>query len=200
MRILRTLWAGGLLVLAAGCSITDWCNFEAQPAAAPEAAKAPPEHNPLFLPLTREDYPRVFETLLQELHDFGFEIAESNRADGRIETFPRIAPGLGLILKPGSPDWYERTLYTLQSYRQRVTVQIHGDRGGYFIEVQAHKELEDVPRPVRSLVGAAVFRVDNNIDRQFEVIDDSTPGTGWLSKGRDALLEQELLHRIRWAL
>ena len=167
---------------------------------APEPGPGPAqEHNPLLLNLTREDYPRVFETLLQVLYDYDFEIAESNRADGRIETLPRTAPGLGLILKPGSPDLWERTLYTFQSYRHRVTILIHGDPDGYLIEVQAHKELEDLPRPVRS-TASAIFRTDNNIDRQFEVIDDSTPGNGWLSKGRDRVLEQELLQRIHWAM
>ena len=42
--------------------------------------------------------------VLKVLGDYGFEILESNRYDGRIETFPRTAPGLGLFMKPGSPD------------------------------------------------------------------------------------------------
>jgi hypothetical protein len=200
MRMLRVFLAGGLLGLSAGCSLTDWCNFDAPSEPTARGAAPHVEHNPLFLPLTREDYPRVFETVLQVLDEYSFDVAESNRADGRIETFPRTAPGLGLFLKPGSPDLYERTLYTCQSYRQRVTVLIHGDRAGYFIEVQAYKELEDLPRPIRSTVGSAIFRVDNNIDRQFQVIDLATPNSGWLSKGRDRTLEQDLLQRIRWAM
>jgi hypothetical protein len=58
------------------------------------------------------------------LGDYGFEIRESNRYDGHIETIPRIAPGLGLFLKPGSPDLRDRLLATLQTYRHRVLVDI----------------------------------------------------------------------------
>src|SRR5262245_37565182 len=89
-----------------------------------------------------------------------------NRYDGRIETKPRVAPGLGLFLKPGSPDLYERALATAQSYRHRVSVVIHpADQGGYFIEVTARRELEDAARPIKSAIGAAIFHIDTNVDR-----------------------------------
>src|SRR4051812_40916340 len=48
------------------------------------------DQNPVYLPLGPCSYGPVFEAILQTLHDYGFEIAESNRYDGRIETLPRI--------------------------------------------------------------------------------------------------------------
>src|SRR5690348_8118298 len=82
------------------------------------------DENPVYIPLPKSDYGRLFESLLQVTTDYGFEIADSNRYSGHIEAVPRIAPGLLLFLKPGSPDLYDRTLATLQTYRHRVTIVI----------------------------------------------------------------------------
>jgi hypothetical protein len=154
------------------------------------------DRNPVYIPLS--DYGRVYENCLQVLGEFGFSFAENNRYDGRIETMPRAASGLLLFLRPGSPDLYERTLATLQSYRHRVTVILHpADQGGFFIEVVARKELEDLAKPAHSLVGPATFRTDNNVDRTTEVIDDSSFDASWIYKGRDTAMEQEIIRRLK---
>jgi hypothetical protein len=156
------------------------------------------DQNPVYIPLGKELYGAVFENVLTVLGDYGFQFDETNRYGGRIETKPRTAPGVGLFLKPGSPDLYERALATAQSYRHRVTVVIHpAEQGGYFIEVTARKELEDLPKPIRSAVGAAIFRIDTNIDRDFEVIDPNRADGNWIYKGRDTALEQEIIRRIK---
>jgi len=128
------------------------------------------EQNPVFIPLgpQPEAYAKVFENVLQVLIDNQFEILESNRYDGRIETVPRISPGLGQFFKPGSPTFQDRLLSTLQTYRHRISVVIQpADNGGYFVEVSARKELQDLPRPIKQTAGAAVFRNDLNVERQF---------------------------------
>jgi hypothetical protein len=80
----------------------------------------------------------------------------------------------------------------------------------YLVEVQVYKELEFVPRPTYATAGAATLRHDNSEDRRTEaepifgrsVGDDPQPVAnavlplGWIPKGRDANLEQELLLRI----
>lgn len=164
------------------------------------------EQNPFLVTLAPDQYGRVFETALQVLTDYGFEITESNRYSGHIEATPRVAPGIGMLLKPGSPDWYERWLATLQTYRHRVTVIIQtsdpnpAEHGGYFVEFVVRKELEDIPRPIRSTVGGAVFRSEGTVERQTEVIDPSFFDPSWIYRGRDAMLEQELIQRYRCAL
>ena len=60
-----------------------------------------------------------------------------------------------------------------------------------------HKELEDLPRPVRASVGAAIFRNENNVERQFEVIDPTLFDQAWIFRGRDSALEQELIRRLK---
>jgi hypothetical protein len=188
-------WAGVLLVLASGCASGPLLDNPLP--LNPGLIEEQPEHNPVFLPLGPTSYGLVFENVLKALSDFDFEILDSNRYDGHIETVPRIAPGVGLFLRPGSPNCYERLLATCQTYRHRVVVQIQpADSGGFFIQVMAFKELEDLPRPTRATAGAAVFTSFNNVERQFEVIDPTFFEAGWIPKGRDTALEQALLRRI----
>jgi hypothetical protein len=148
-------------------------------------------------------YARVFEKVLDILSDY-FEIAYANRYDGRIETFPAVAPGIEQPWKPGSPDCYQRLLAFFQSIRHRAIVCITtANDGGYFIQVQVLKELEDVPTPVRSTAGDSTFRIDSSVQmRQFEVIDptlfgnDLVLGGLWIPIGRDTKLEQVILERL----
>ena len=82
---------------------------------------------------TAVSYREVFEKIIDVLDDY-FEIAYANRYDGRIETVPRIAPGLEQPWKPGSPDFHQRLLATLQSIRHRAIVLIQpADNGGFFV-------------------------------------------------------------------
>jgi len=187
-----------LILALAGCTTTG--SFLDSPLV-PAGSVVEVEQNPVFIPLGPESYGKVFENVLQVLGDYGFEILESNRYDGRIETIPRTSPGLGLLFKPGSPHLRDRLLSTLQSYRHRLSVAIQpAEQGGFFIEVTARVELEDLQRPIRSTAGGAIFRVDNNVGRQFEVIDPTFSEPGWIYKGRDVPLEQEIIQRLKRCL
>ena len=162
--------------------------------------------NPDLVPLPKEQYGRVYEAVLESLFDYGFAITEPNRYSGHIEAAPRVAPGLGLLLKPGSPDLYDRLLCTLQTYRHRVTVLIQtadpapADHGGYYVEFIVRKELEDIGRPLRSSVGGAIFRGDHSVERPAGVIDETFFEPNWIFRGRDEALEQELMRRFKKAL
>jgi hypothetical protein len=172
----------------------------------PIMGSAMKDTNPVFIPLPAREYGRVFETALQVLGDYGFDIIEPNRYSGHIEAAPRIAPGVAQLLKPGSPDCYERFLASFQTYRHRVSVVIQtadanpADHGGYFVEFIVRKELEDLPRPIRSAVGSATFRSENTVERQTEVIDPTYFDPTWIYRGRDTQMEQELIRRFKNAL
>ncbi len=199
---MRTLvrFLGAALLGATGCQSVGPM-FDTVPMKT--VAAAADDQNPVYLPLGPLSYGQVFETVIQTLSDYGFELApgDTNRYAGTIETLPRVSPGLILLLKPGSPTLYDRLLSTLQTYRHRVSVTIMpAEQGGYFVEVIARKELEDLPRPIRSTVGGAIFRNDNNVDRQYEVIDATFFDPNWYFRCRDIALEQELIRRLKRTL
>lgn len=142
-------------------------------------------------------YPEVFEKVLSVVGEY-FEIAYSNRYDGRIMTHPKIAPGIGEPWRPGSPDARERLLATLQTIRYRGVVQIRAaEAGGYLVQVVVYRELKDEGRPMMAPSGS-VFRDAPPIDRQFEVVDPSIPTDDrWIPKGRESALEDAILQKIR---
>jgi hypothetical protein len=194
-RTLWTAWTGLALALLSGCATGPLLDnpLPVTPAPGVEA-----EHNPLFVPQGPMSYRKVYEHALQVLADFGFEILEANAYEGRIDTLPRIAPGLLNVLKPGNPDPYERLLATFQTYRHRASILIQpAQAGGFFLHVTVFKELEDLPRPVRSTAGAAIFRADNNVERQFTVIDPTVFEANWIPRGRDLEVEQVLLQKLK---
>lgn len=154
------------------------------------------DSNPVYIPLGPLAYGLVFEKSLDVVDDY-FEIAYANRYDGRIESFPRIAPGVEQPWKPGSPDLAQRLLATFQTIRHRALLRITpADDGGFFVDVKVFKELEDLPRPIRATAGAASFRSDNTVERQFEVVDATVVDADWIPIGRDVKLEQAILHRL----
>lgn len=156
--------------------------------------------NPVYVPGGPAAYGAVFEKVFEVVSGY-FEIAYANRYDGRIDTFPRIAPGLEQPWKPGSPDLEQRLLATLQTIRQTAFVRIEAaNDGGFFISVKVVKELEDLPRPVRQTAGAASFRSDNTVERQSEVIDPTVFESHWIPQGEDVKLEQVILNRIKKCL
>jgi hypothetical protein len=187
-----TAWGGVVALLLSGCAsgplVENPVRVRSQTVACSD--------NPLYLPQGPDSYGRVFEHVLHVV-DAYFEIAYSNRYDGRIETFPRIAPGLGQPWKLGSPDLYQRTYATLQTLRHRAVVLIEpAHDGGYFVDVKVYKELEDLEKPTAPTAGAAIFRSDNTVERQFEVIDLTILDSMWIPIGRDEKMEQAILECI----
>lgn len=81
---------------------------------------------------------------------------------------------------------------------------------GWRIEITVNKELENLPRPMRATTGAASFRNDDSLYRYGtplptlgQQIGDAprpvaspTTNIGWISLGRDPLLEQRMLQKL----
>jgi hypothetical protein len=189
-------WIGAVLLLLSGCASGPFLD---NPALILPSASAPVE-NPVFVPLGPNSYGQVFERAIDVIADY-FEISEYNRYDGRIETFPRVAPGLEQPWKAGSPDFGERLYATLQTVRHRATLLIHpADNGGFFIQVTVHKELEDLFRPIRATAGAAIFNSNPTVDRVGEVIDAGRFEGNWIPIGRDIPLEQAILQKLKCSM
>ncbi len=155
--------------------------------------------NPVWVPSLGVDgaYGTVFEKVIDVVGGY-FEISYANRYDGWIRTFPRVSPGVEQPWKPGPPDAYQRWQDTLQSIRRFAEVHIDpAQDGGFFIQVAVYKELEDLPRPLRSTAGAAAFRNENSVERQYEVIDPTVMEGNWIPLGHDREMEQLILQRIK---
>ncbi len=156
------------------------------------------QENPLYLPQgpQPEVYDKIYQKALDVVDDF-FEIAYSNRFEGRIESQPAVAPGIEQPWKPGSPDLYQRILASFQTIRHRCILLIStADDGGYYIDVKVLKELEDLPAPLRATAGSASFNMVSTIERQFEVIEQPVYEPSWIPIGRDYKLEQVILERL----
>jgi hypothetical protein len=194
-RTLACGWVGALL-LASGCATGP---LQENPLVVRPAAQAECADNPVYLPYSTapESYAALFEHVLNVVGDYGFDIAYSNRYDGRVETFPKISPGVGQPWKPGSPDLNQRLVATFQTIRHRAIILISpANDGGYFVSVKVFKELQDLPRPSRATAGAASFRSDPSIERQFEVIEVGQFENGWIPVGEDVPMEQAILDRL----
>src|SRR5262249_16311166 len=164
-RALGTLVMAALALAIAGCATGPFADnpllLGSQPMVVVE--------NPVYLPGNPAAYNPVFERVIDVLDDY-FEIAYANRYDGRVETFPKIAPGLERWFIPASPDFDDRLLATTQTIRHRALVLIQpAENGGYFVDVKVYKELEDLARPMRATAGAASFQSDNTLERQYQV-------------------------------
>jgi hypothetical protein len=153
--------------------------------------------NPLYVPLGPPSYGVVFDNVIDIIDNY-FEIAFINRSDGRILTVPRIAPGLGQPWKAGSPTFDQRVEATFQTIRNRAEVQIDpAPDGGFFIQVDVYKELEDLPRPIRAVAGVASFRDFPTVEREFEVIDPTVQDSSWIPLGHNVDLEQAILQELK---
>jgi hypothetical protein len=188
----RVLIVAGLAVSLGGCAsgplLENPLPIHAEPALCHE--------NPLYIPQGEMAYARVWEKCLDVLQDY-FPLAFQDRYAGRIETQPTIAPGIEQPWKPGSPDFYQRLLAFFQTIRHRAIVQITtAPDGGYFINLQVLKELEDFPRPIRATAGDATFRIESTVQREFEIVQPTFIDVMWIPIGRDYKLEQVILDRL----
>ena len=189
-------WLGLTLLLSAGC-------LSAPPTENPLLVyhdRGPTCENPIVVsPGQRSPtaYAEVFEKVVSVVGEY-FEIAYSNRYDGRIIGQPTIAPGIEQPWRPGSPDCRERLLATMQTMRHRCFVQIRSaEPSGYEVQVIVYRELKDDPRPNAS-PSVPVFRDAPLVDRQYEVVDPTIPvDDRWIPKGRSAALEDAILQKIR---
>jgi hypothetical protein len=188
----RILLSAGLAVLLAGCASGPVFD---NPLTL-RVANSSPCGNPLYIPQTPMAYARIFEATYDILSDY-FEVGYANRYDGRIETLPKIAPGIEQPWAPGSPDFRQRLLAFFQTIRHRAIVTITtANDGGYFIQVQVLKELADLPAPERQTQGESTFRLNSTVARQYEVIDVNVFEHEWIPIGRDTKLEQVILERL----
>jgi hypothetical protein len=185
----------------AGCGA--WQPFRYNP---PQLGYPPlPESNPVLV--TSMDRDLVWETVADVVDDY-FRIDREERpkligdllTEGRLDTYPRSG---STIFEPWNYDSatpYERLESTLQSIRRTAMVRVIPAQGGFQVEVQVMKELENVSRPETgavSLANPGALRNDDSLQRVTSPVAGGSQTLGWIPQGRDLALEQEMLAQIQ---
>jgi hypothetical protein len=156
--------------------------------------------NPIFISAGNED--AVWERTVDVLHDY-FDIARENRIVGSqpgvIETRFRVGASL---LEPWHRDSHgldNRVESTLQSIRRMARVSVTPAQGGYLIGVEVFKEIEDLPGVANNTAGGATFHQADPLRRDLDLVTGQSSPSGWVPRGRDTILENEMLRRMQLA-
>lgn len=169
--------------------------------AAPPVQQVVAYSNPTFIPAGNRD---VFWDQVVDVTDDYFKVVREDRVrqvgdlltEGQIETRPEIG---STLLEPWNGDSvgaYQRLESTLQSIRRQCFIRVIPDQGGYLVDVQVYKELEDVVRPEFATASAAAFRTSPSVIRYVEPIGAEPRTVGWIPQGRDTLLEQRIIGQL----
>lgn len=163
-------------------------------------AAAPPASNPLFVQTNNEEM--LWERTIDVLHTYLFEIEREDRFGRVIETQFKVGSG---VLEPWhheSVGLANRLESSLQSIRRKVLVYVTpAENGtGYFVTVEAVKQLEDLQGGLAAnSTGAATFSENKPLKRDLNYVVGQTRPSGWIPKGRDLLLEAEIISELRAA-
>jgi hypothetical protein len=160
------------------------------------------QNNPVFVPV--QDPNLLWDQLVDVVDDY-FQIEREDRVrlvgdvltEGRMTTFPR---GASTIFEPWNRDSvtsFDRWQATLQSYRRHAQLRVIPVEGGYLVEVVVNKELEDVAKPDATFIGDESLRNDSSYKRFSDNITGSGASLGWIPKGRDLPLEQEIILQLQ---
>ncbi len=156
----------------------------------------------MFVAITDQRF--VWEQIVDTIDDY-FRISRENQVRevggvitaGRIETHPEVGASYFEPWRRDSTPGYQRLLSTLQSTRRKASVTVTPVGSGYTIFVQVDLELEDVNRPERAVVSSDALRQDGSLVRSQQPLQDGPVTLGWIPKGRDFSLEQQILSEIR---
>ncbi|MEZ6046250.1 MAG: hypothetical protein R3C11_11915 [Planctomycetaceae bacterium] len=175
----------GAYLLLGGCASTPMSMQQVRTAA------------PVFVATQNEEL--VWERAVDVLHEYPFEIKRENKLAGVIETEYKTGSG---VLEP----WHRETIgaearleSSLQSIRRRVVINVRRVDAGYFVDVEAYKELEDLEGLAANSAGGATFQETAPLRRDYSLLVGQSTPSGWISKGRDFALEQDLLSRLQLA-
>ena len=168
----------------------------------PNLGGHPEVSNPLIVPLADRWW--VMDQVSDQLDDYfriyreeRIRIIDSVMTEGWIETHPRIGSTLLEPWHKDSTPGFEKAHSTLQTVRRFAKVRVIPTGNSYAIDVKVFKELEDLDRPIGSVVSGPTIRHDNALD-----VDRLNPWVGtkrgrWIPMGRDVSLEQLILRNVQ---
>ncbi len=144
----------------------------------------------------------LWERTIDVLHNYLFEIEREDRFGRVIETQFKVGSGLFEPWHRDSVGLASRTESSLQSIRRKVLVYVTpAENGsGYFVTVEAVKQLEDLQGGLAAnSTGGATFSENQPLKRDLNYVVGQTRPSGWIPQGRDLLLEQEIIAELQAA-
>jgi hypothetical protein len=187
---------GPLANIAPGGAISPQFGFPAGPEPVPGTP------NPILVPVTDDQL--TWDQIVDVVSGY-FRVSREQQArrsgeawcEGRIETLPQSGATLLEPQRGDSVGWFNKWESTFQSIRRWAVVRVIPDPNGYLVEVVVQKELEDMPQPENSLVGAATLRHESGLPSRRNVdVARTDRGSRWIPQGRDPALEQRMLADI----
>ncbi len=149
--------------------------------------------NPMIVPGT--DFEFAWQQTVEVVDEY-FDIASENRVDGRIETYPLVSATMLEPWRRDVADSRDRFEATLQTIRRRAFIQMAPVSGGYSVQVEVHRELEDLPHPAYANTGDATFRTEQSLHREQQIVGPLPVTRGWIHEGRDWKLEARILNDL----
>jgi hypothetical protein len=168
-------------------------------ASQPGGAGPVPQTPPILVPAANDPNAElaINERAMDVLHHYNFEIDTNNQLEGTVSTLYKVGSG---ILEPWhreSVGMANRWESTAQPIRRKVLIHFVRVEGGYLVSVEALKEIEDLASPTPNSPGNSTFRDTYPLQRDLNlVVGQSTP-SGWIPRGHDVALEQDILARLR---
>lgn len=157
--------------------------------------------NPAFVPIA--DRELLWNTLVDVIDD-SYRIDTEDRVRlvdneltvGLIVTHFELSSGWLEPWRSDTVTFFDRLEATLQSMRRRAKVQVVPVAGGFNVEVNVSKELEDVQRPLYSPASAGTLRYDTSQRHTKSTVGDQPVVTGWIPQGRDTAAEQYIINQL----
>jgi hypothetical protein len=199
---MRSALAAAMIAAALGGCASPSTWTDAPECMSPQAPPAGPVvagyANPVFIPVA--DSQCAWETVVGMVdayfrveHEEPIRLVGNEPLTGTITSVPEVSPTVFEPWRHDTVDPEQRIENTLQSMRRRAVVRVTPAQGGHWVEVQVFKELENVVRPEHATAGAATFRYDSTLTRIENPVAGEQITVNWISKGRDASLEQYMI-------
>ncbi len=191
----------GLFVAASSCTTVPPLAI-APAGVAPNAVASGPIANPIFVAANSgnpESDLFVSERTADVLAKYNFEIDTTNQLEGTIATQYRVGSGIVEPWDRDSVGFDNRLESTFQPIRRKVLVHFVRVEGGYLVSVEALKEQEDLTSPTPNSPGGSTFPQRYPLRRDLNMVMGQASPPGWIPRGRDAALEQDILCRLQSA-
>lgn len=157
--------------------------------------------NPVFVPVPDPEI--VFNALVDVVDDH-FRIENEERVRvvdnaltvGVIKTWPEASSTLAEPWRSDTVSFYDKLESTFQTYRRYSVAMIVPAEGGFNVELNVFKELEDVPKPLYATAGSGTLRNETSQRHVKMSVSQQPTVTGWIPQGRDTNLEQKILSQL----